>query len=159
VPGYACTLRCWHTATNLRKPVLLWFCSLTCSSKEPLMIYSTTFLQAGCPSCYPTSRAYAGCLQIQPNFQKISRRHFNKTLTPRSHWSCLPDGLYLISADNYWPAMLIHEINDSVYQVNVTIIRNTHSHHHLPNNWTGSNFYDWMSLLSFHQLRISKRTN
>ena len=35
--------------------------------------------------------------------------------------------------------MLIPEISDSVYQVNVTIIRNIHNHHHLPNNCTGAN--------------------
>jgi len=37
--------------------------------------------------------------------------------------------------------------------------KNIHNHHHhLSNNWTGANFYDWMPLL-FHQLRISRRTN
>jgi len=32
-----------------------------------------------------------------------------------------------------------------LYHVNVTIIRNIHNHHHhLSDNWTGANFYDWM---------------
>jgi len=53
--------------------------------------------------------------------------------------------LLLLLADN-WAVTLMPEINDSVYQVNVTIIRNIRNHHyHLPNNWTrGNNFYDWM---------------
>jgi len=56
--------------------------------------------------------------------------------------------------------MLIPENSDPVYQINVTIIRNIHNHHHhLSNNWTGANFSDWMPLMSFHQLRISRRTN
>ena len=71
--------------------------------------------------------------------KQISRRHFNKTLTPKSHWSCLSDAFYLILADNYWVATLIPEISDSVDQVNVTIIRNIYNHHHLPNNCTGAN--------------------
>jgi len=49
----------------------------------------------------------------------------------------------LIIADNYWAAMLLPEISDPRYQVDVTIIRNIHNHHHhLSNKWTGANLYD-----------------
>jgi len=53
------------------------------------------------------------------------------------------------------------KISHPVYQVNVTIIRYIHSyHHHLPNNWTGANFFiTGCSFLSFYQLKISRRTN
>jgi len=63
----------------------------------------------------------------------------------------------MILTDSYWPAMLILEISYPVYQVNVTIMRNIHNHHHhLSNNWTAA---ICMSLLSFQQLKISSRTN
>jgi len=44
-------------------------------------------------------------------------------------------------ADSYCAVTLIPEISYTVYQVNVTIIRNIKNHyHHFPNNWTRANF-------------------
>ena len=56
----------------------------------------------------------------------------------------------LILAD--WTVMLIPEISDPRYQVNVTIIRNIHNHHHyLPNNWTGAKIFV-TGCLCYHSL-------
>jgi len=50
--------------------------------------------------------------------------------------------------------MLIPEISAMVYQVNATIIRNIHNHHHyLSYTWTGANFL-WLDAsvnLPLHQ--------
>jgi len=47
-------------------------------------------------------------------------------------------------------------MSDSVYQVNVANTGNIHNH----NNLTGAKFvYDCMPLLTFQQLKISRRTN
>jgi len=82
----------------------------------------------------------------QTNFQEISRRHFNKTLTLEITLILLPAGFHLILANNYWAAMLIPNTSDPVYQVDVTIMRNTHNHHqHLPHNWAGANFL-WLDV-------------
>jgi len=107
--------------------------------------YNSTHCTSGSP--------IPGCLQIQANkfvrdFQ-ISRRfpgHILRILKlPRSHCSCLPDGLYLILADSYWATTLISSVSDPVYQVNVmtmtVIMTIIHNHrYHLPFNWTGIKF-------------------